>query len=203
MLAGKPRKPEDNKVCLGCYQKVAGRGVDCPGCKWPMCGKKKCWEEGSEHALGECALLMGARERIPANYQNLWDPNLVYQSITVLRFLSLKEHDPSKWEELMHLKRCISPLNLSRLETLTRMKIVPLVNNYFLNVAVPEEWIVNIITFLSANTFGLPDSMVRSQLSNFKITLNLLTYSILIFVVHLFNWKPVGPFLHGQCRVHV
>jgi len=107
MIGEKPRNPEDKKVCLGCYQKVAGRGVDCPGCKWPMCGKEKCWEEGSEHALGECALLKGVRERLPANYLSLWDPSLIYQSITVLRFLSMKEHDPAKWVQLVNRKRCI------------------------------------------------------------------------------------------------
>ena len=107
MIGGKPRDPGDKKVCLGCYQKVAGRGVDCPGCMWPMCGKEKCWEEGSEHALGECALLKGVRERLPANYLSLWDPSLIYQSITVLRFLSMKEHDPAKWVQLVNLKRCI------------------------------------------------------------------------------------------------
>jgi len=164
ILGPKPRNQEDKKVCLGCHKKVTGRGVNCPGCKWPMCGKKVCWEEGrSEHSLGECALLKGARERLPANYQNLWEPKYFYQGITVLRFLSLKEKDPSKWQELMSLKRCASSLKLNALERRTREKIVPIVNQYLLEIAVPEEWIITIITFLATNTLILPELTVRNH----------------------------------------
>jgi len=164
MIGAKPRK--DKNACIGCYQKVTGRGVDCPRCKWPMCGQKKCWEEGSEHALGECALLKGARQRIPANYLTKWNPSYVYQSISVLRFLALKEHDPSKWKELMNLKRSLSPLKLEVMAMYFRKAIVPIVNQ-FLAIPVPEEWIIKILTSLQVNTFGLPDFMVKNRLSQF------------------------------------
>ena len=132
-----------------------------------MCGKKKCWEEGSEHALGECALLKGYRQRISSSHLSLWDPIVIYSSITVLRFLSLKERDPSKWAELMKLKRCISSLKLNALETSFGNGIVPVVNQWFLEVAVPNEWIISILTALTVNTFELSDFKVKSWLSHF------------------------------------
>jgi len=183
MIGPKQRKPEDKKVCLGCYEKVAGRGVDCPGCKWPMCGKKVCWEEGFKHALGECALLKGARERLPANYLNLWDPGHVYQSLTVLRFLSLRERDPSKWRELMSLKLGISSMKLNGMNLIAQTFIVPIVNKYLLNDPVPEEWIIKLITLLSASTLFLPALKVWKHLSYLS------TNMIYLFLSFIFTYK--------------
>ena len=121
-----------------------------------MCGNKQCWEEGSLHALGECALLKVALKRIPTGYLKKWNPIHIHQCITVLRCLALKERDPAKWRELISSKRRLSPSKLSTLEKLTLMTIVPLVNNWFLAIAVPEKWIVNIISALTVSTFGLP-----------------------------------------------
>jgi len=122
-----------------------------------MCGKKECWQEGSAHALGECDLLKEAR---PANYLDLWEPANVYNSITVLRVLSLRERDPAKWKEIMNLKHGMSTSNLSAFESLTRLTVVPLVNQWFLKVAVPEEWIINIMNALTLNSISLLDNAV-------------------------------------------
>jgi len=59
----------------------------------------------------------------------------------------------------------ISPLKLSALENLFRMSDVALVDQWFLKDPVPKEWIINILTALNVNTFGLPDFLVISKQS--------------------------------------
>lgn len=158
MMGPKPRKPEDTKVCLGCYQALGGRGgrgVGCPRCKWPMCGKKKCWDEDSDHAKGECSQLKGAHERMPANYLNLWNPSFIYQSISIIRCFALRERDPAKWKELMNLKHGISSSKLDVYKGVMQQEgnLVPLINQWLLSAPVPEEWIFNVNTALTFNTF--------------------------------------------------
>jgi len=135
-----------------------------------MCGQKECWEEGSDHAKGECSLLKGARERIPANFMNLWNPSHIYQSISIIRCLALKQRDPVKWEELMKLKNGLSSFKLNMFKTLSRSNVVPIINQWLLASPVPEEWIFKLNIALTFNTFPLKlpagESMVRKKKLN-------------------------------------
>ena len=170
MMGPTPRNQKDIRVCLGCYMKLGGRGgrgVDCPRCRWPMCGKKECWQEGSDHANGECSLLKGARERIPANFMNLWSPCHIYQSISIIRCLGLKERDPVKWKELMKLKNGLSSYKLSAFKSILRLGVVPIINQWLLAAPVPEEWIFNVDIALSFNTFLVDLPTGKSLVNSF------------------------------------
>jgi len=169
MMGPKLRNKEDIRVCLGCYKKLGGqggRGVDCPSCRWQMCGKKECWEEGSDHANGECSLLKGARERIPANFLNVWKPHHVYHSISIIRCLALRERDPVKWEELMKMKNCLSSNKLSVCKSTFRLNVVPIINQWLLASPVPEEWIFNVDIAISFKSLPVNLPTGQSDVSN-------------------------------------
>jgi len=145
-----------------------------------MCGKE-CWEEGSDHAKGECSLLKGSRDRIPANFMNRWTPTYVYRSISIIRCLALRERDPAKWEELMKLKNGLSSFKLNMFTTLSRSNVVPIINQWLLSSPVPEEWIFNLNVALSFNTFNLKlptgASTVREKKFTFVVIILVGKYS--------------------------
>lgn len=97
-------KDEGPPVCLGCSRDLMGQAfVKCPQCKWPMCGSKECWEPGSPHALGECDILKKAG--VGGNYTK-WVPSVVYDTIVILRCISLvrRPRDTLKVQtSLLHL----------------------------------------------------------------------------------------------------
>jgi len=133
-----------------------------------MCGKKECWKDGSDHAIGECLELKGARERLPPSYLNLWDPTHIYQSIFIIRCFALKDRDPVKWKELMDLKHCVPSLKLDAFKSIMQQEgnVVSLINNWLLPFRVPEEWIFNVNIALTFNTFPLDLPTGQSVVSN-------------------------------------
>lgn len=101
-----PFREDEQAFCLGCsVQLAAGEGMPCPPCKWPMCGREECWQEGSHHALGECSAIKAARGR-PWHVCEKGSCAAYQTSIMMLRCLPLKERDPDTWEKLTNLKHC-------------------------------------------------------------------------------------------------
>ncbi len=127
-------------VCLGCCRSLEGHGVNCPNCSWPMCGRKECWDDGSQHELGECALLEGAGNRVIGKHALSASPE-VYYCILVLRCLSFLKRDPAKWEKLMNMKDFSSS---GRKPSSNRASIIKIVNQWLPEAAVPEDWIIKI-----------------------------------------------------------
>ena len=145
----------DNGVamCLGCCRNLNGKGVGCPHCSWPMCGRKECFAEGSQQVQGECALLEEASHRIAAGNYAQSVPSEVYHVIMVLRCLSLLKRNPAKWEKLMKLKEYGDP-------NCDRSAIVKLVDQWLPEAGVKEEWIVKICNaFDFGKSFELSDSL--------------------------------------------
>jgi len=167
-----------------------------------MCGKKECWEEGSDHAKGECSLLKGARDRIPTNFMDLWSPSHIYQSISIIRCLPLRERDPVKWEELMKMKNCVSTTKLNAFKSILRLDVLPIINQWLLAFPVSEEWIFNINIALSFNTF-LVDLPTGKSLVLIKFYFSFPStfdnYIVSTFTVRLLYWISFRPLMHGQC----
>lgn len=89
-------------VCVGFCRKLGDKAMKCS--QWPVCRQQNCWVEGSQHAnAGECDLQKKAGSRVSVKFA-LWTASGVYESIMVLRCLSLCEKDPSKWPKLMEIK---------------------------------------------------------------------------------------------------
>ncbi len=102
------KKNEGPAICVGCCRDLDGRAVNCPNCKWPMCGQKKCWGEGSHHELGECSLLKAAGSLVTGDYSK-WATEEIYPTLLILRCLSLRQRNPTKWKKLLEFKFVSSP----------------------------------------------------------------------------------------------
>ncbi|XP_040568467.1 SET domain-containing protein SmydA-8 [Lepeophtheirus salmonis] len=85
-------------VCLGCYKNVNGTSI-CSGCNWPMCGNIEC-EKAPIHSKKECALLADCHLK-PIIDLNKPEKDLpIYQFLTALRCLLVKEFRPDNWSIL-------------------------------------------------------------------------------------------------------
>ncbi len=150
-----PKKVEGSAVCLGCCTKLETRGAACcPNCSWPMCGKSECWADGSPHALGECSTL----KKTPGRNVDLSAlKEIYYETVLVLRFLTLKDREPEKWKKIVELKHCgISRCTKER-EASIRSTIEKLnLDNLIPDSAEIREWIVNICIIYFINSFELP-----------------------------------------------
>lgn len=114
-----------------------------------MCGKSECCGEGSDHALGECALLSAAGRRVGS-----LPVNGVHQSVMVLRCLALRDREPAQWEELMQLEYHGPERRKNGLEDMDKATVVKLVRQWLPEV--PEDWILQLCGVLMVNSFELP-----------------------------------------------
>ena len=132
--------------CVGCNQILKQtETVNCPQCKWPMCGKQQCWVDGSLHALGECTLLKAAGH-------SRWAPkDVVYRSVWILRCLSLKEKEPAKWEKLVKITKSLG----STLIGDDFKDVVKFVNRWLPDTAFPKELMKKICSLFLLNSFDL------------------------------------------------
>ena len=135
--------------CVGCNQILKQtETVNCPQCKWPMCGKQKCWEDGSLHAIGECALLKAAG-------RSRWAPkDVVYGCVWILRCLSLKEKEPAKWKKLVKMAKSLGSTSSPHIGDDFKVA-VKFLNQWLPNVEFPKELMKKICSLFLLNSFDL------------------------------------------------
>lgn len=179
---------EGPAVCVGCCNGLEGKAVECPHCQWPMCGREQCWGGGSQHSLGECELLKKAGGRVTGNHA-LWADSGVYEAIMILRCLSLRERDLSKWEKLMELKhsgssrRRLQSNSKGVLEGAEVDAVVDVVTQWIPDV--PKEIITKLCGIFLANSFELPEiTSIRS--SGFRVSCVLISIQFYHFTDFLF-----------------
>jgi hypothetical protein len=85
------RKP----ICLGCLAAVTSDYL-CPSCSWPVCGPT--CAENIEHKENECEIFASHQVK-PFVHLDVEEYS-VYEAITILRGVILKERDPPKWKKL-------------------------------------------------------------------------------------------------------
>ncbi len=118
-----------------------------------MCGSSNCWQPGSQHALGECVWLKGARI---TGHSSQFASKDIYLAIMVLRCLSLRDRDPFKYEKLLALRKSGSPGGLKGLEKTEQAAVLKLINQWVPDTVYLKEWIVNICAVFIFNNFSLP-----------------------------------------------
>jgi len=145
-------------ICVGCNQNLQeSEAVNCPQCNWPMCGKQKCWADGSIHALGECGLLKAAGDRVTASYSRWTPKEVVYRSIWILRCLSLKEKQPAKWDKLVKMTKSLHSAASSQQigDGFNFKDVVKLVNQWLPDTKIPTEYIKKICSLLCVSKFEM------------------------------------------------
>jgi len=156
--------PGDNgsSLCAGCCSEIDvkknSQKNQCPRCDMPMCGRPKCWEEGSLHALAECQIRVAAKSHpVPSNYFRVYTSATFNRCTMVLRCLALKKINLAKCDKLTRdLKYCGSAEYKSkRLEDLNLSQTIQLVRDFALNVDVSDEWITKMCTAFALNGLGL------------------------------------------------
>jgi len=87
-------------ICLACY-KVSDGKFSCPKCGWPMCNATCAKSQAHEP---ECSLTAsrGSPLQMPANCYN--KPYPIYEVVTILRSLYLKQSSAGKWKKLQELE---------------------------------------------------------------------------------------------------
>jgi len=87
-------------VCLACYKPATSKYV-CPKCGWPMCSEK-CAKSAVHEAECNLTQIRGSPIQMPAGVFN--KPYPVYEVITILRCLYLKQSFDAKWKKLKELE---------------------------------------------------------------------------------------------------
>ncbi len=156
--------PEDNgsSLCAGCCSEIDvkknSKKNQCPRCDMLMCGRPKCWEEGSLHALAECQIRVAAKSHpVPSNYFRVYTSATFNRCNMVLRCLALKKRNAAKVNKLTRdLKYCGSAEYKSkRLENLNLSQTIQLVRDFAPNEDVSDEWITKMCTAFALNGLGL------------------------------------------------
>lgn len=139
---------EEKIVCVGCYQQLVGDGVPCPTCHWPMCGNPECWEETSDHALGECMVLSKPREYPFDEMIESQGLNHVYLSLLVLRSLALRDRDPIKWKYLTNVDHRVAEQHLAPFKEEVRNHAGYIINQWLMPGRVDYKLIEQILLSL-------------------------------------------------------
>lgn len=87
-------------LCLACYKPADGK-FSCPKCGWPMCNATCAKSVNHE---GECGITAarGTPMQMPSHVYH--KPYPIYEVVTILRCLSLKQSAPAKWKKLRELE---------------------------------------------------------------------------------------------------
>jgi len=125
-----------------------------------MCGNQECWKDGSLHALGECGYLKVAKDLETDDYSD-WIPDKVYRSIWILRCLSLKKKEPSKFDKL--LKVMEQSLSSSTKKMDDFKDVEKLMNRWFpADAGISKELVYKICSFFSLFSFELVTTSTRN-----------------------------------------
>ena len=122
--------------------------VSCPKCGWPLCSLQ--CSEAARHAP-ECELVARAGLEISAE-----DTDSLYDVVTVIRCLHLKNNDKRAWAALLTLQEA-NPEVMDK-ELLERAKMVTglLCGTFRIGEEFPKELVFDICTRLDINSFEIP-----------------------------------------------
>jgi len=179
-------KLKAERVCIGCCCSVDVKEKSCcPYCKWPTCGKKKCWAEGSQHSMGECALIKAAGSRVTEDDTKSASTEVHY-AVMVLRCLSLRQRDLAKWKELMGLKLPKSAFKEKGLTAVDETTVVQFVKRWLPSANISKDTIFKLCRIFFVHGWGLQEipgyrskGIRVSQFVYIYLCLFLLTYSFL------------------------
>lgn len=137
-------------VCLGCFTPVNG-SYSCTDCGWPMCGPE-CQKIVLHYP--ECQLSRNRPVKVQVNqFKNV---NQMYECITPLRCLWLKEEDPAKWSSLCQMESHLERRINTDVHEINQANVVDFIQKYLRVLSYSEEEIHRICGVIDVNGFEIP-----------------------------------------------
>jgi len=134
-------------VCLTCLNDVSG-SFHCPVCGWPMCNKK--CAKAAVHKEIECSVFSKAKVKISCDDWDYDSPQLLYNLITILRVMKLKENERNIAASMEHhLEKWKAKEDFK-----AKYKSVVEYAKHVLKLDVSEDEILKIITNSYTNDFS-------------------------------------------------
>lgn len=143
-------------VCLGCYRPADG-SYQCKGCGFPMCDSQ-C--EKSEDHKAECSTVAESGASVKVSV--FGEINSMYECITPLRILHLRDENPSVWNKLLSLESHFEKRDGTAVADITQQTVVDILHNRLRMEQFDAELIQKILGILDTNAFEirLPDSSI-------------------------------------------
>lgn len=145
-------------VCLGCYRPVNDDHYTCQGCGFPLCSSD-C--EGTEDHEPECSAVRDSG--VPVKVSMFGEANSLYECITPMRILSLRDKNPSLWNKIMTLESNCDMREGTEVAAITQRTVVDIIHNRLqLEDEYETEVIEKVLGILDTNAFEirLPDSSI-------------------------------------------
>lgn len=137
-------------VCLGCFTPVTGT-YSCTACGWPLCGSE--CQENSLHKP-ECQLSRNRTSKVQVH--KFMQVNQMYECITPLRCLWLKESDPARWAALTQMEAHLDQRRTTNVHEVNQVNVVDFMRQYLKVTTFEEEEIHKICGIIDVNGFEIP-----------------------------------------------
>ncbi|KAK7084159.1 hypothetical protein SK128_004824 [Halocaridina rubra] len=143
-------------VCLGCYRPVDGT-YQCKKCGFPMCDSQ-C--EKSEDHQAECSIVEESGASVKVSV--FGEINSMYECITPLRILHLRDNNPMIWNKLMSLESHAEKRTGTAIAAITQQTVVDIIHNRLKMEQFDADQIQKILGIVDTNGFEirLPDSSI-------------------------------------------
>ncbi|KAK7070870.1 hypothetical protein SK128_003136 [Halocaridina rubra] len=137
-------------ICLGCFTPVDG-SYSCTLCGWPLCSPE--CEKIVLH-YPECQLSRNRPVKVQVN--KFMQVNQMYECITPLRCLWLKENDPGKWTTLNQMESHLERRVNTDVHEVNQANVVDFMQQYLRILNYSEEEIHRMCGVIDVNGFEIP-----------------------------------------------
>lgn len=137
-------------LCLGCFTPVDG-SYSCTLCGWPLCGPE-CQKITLHYP--ECQLSRNRPIKVQVN--KFMQVNQMYECITPLRCLWLKDNDPAKWAALSQMESHLERRMNTDVHEVNQANVVDFLQKYLRVLNFSEEEIHRVCGVIDVNGFEIP-----------------------------------------------
>lgn len=143
-------------VCLGCYRPANG-DYRCGECGFPLCGAE-C--EGTDDHQAECKAVK--ESGIPVKVSIFGEINSMYECITPVRILTLRDETPSVWNKIMTLESNSDKREGTEVAAITQQTVVDIIHDRLRLEQFDTATIEKVLGIIDTNAFEirLPDSSI-------------------------------------------
>ncbi|XP_037786222.1 SET domain-containing protein SmydA-8-like [Penaeus monodon] len=137
-------------VCLGCFTPVDG-SYSCTSCGWPLCGP-----ECQMVVLHNPECQLSRNRPVKVQVQKFMEVNQMYECITPLRCLWLKEKAPDKWATLMQMESHLEQRVNTDVHEVNQANVVNFMRQYLRVLSFTDEEIHTVCGIIDVNGFEIP-----------------------------------------------